>query len=161
MSDLTAHSIQLAVFHPQIAPNVGNIARTCVATSTPLHLIRPLGFVLDDKQIRRSAMDYWPRLRLTVHDDDAAFFAMFSPDRCWFFDSEGTLDLFETPFEADSILCMGSETRGIDPELLKQVTHRTVRIPQSPGERCLNLATSAGVALYLAIDRVTRLREKL
>ena len=69
--NLHGHSLHLALFQPQIAPNTGNIARLCVATGTALHLVRPLGFVLSDQNLRRSAMDYWPRLRLTVHDDDA------------------------------------------------------------------------------------------
>ena len=71
---LHPHRLKVALLQPQIAPNTGNIARACVATGTELHLVRPLGFVLSDKNLRRSAMDYWPRLRLTVHDDSDTFF---------------------------------------------------------------------------------------
>src|SRR5947209_17888056 len=71
---LGPHLLKLVLMQPQIAPNTGNIARLCVATNTQLHLVRPLGFVLADRELRRSAMDYWPRLKLTVHDDTAAFF---------------------------------------------------------------------------------------
>ena len=154
MNVLAPHSFSLALFHPQIAPNVGNIARTCVASGTPLHLIRPLGFVLDDKQLRRSAMDYWPRLRLTVHDDADAFFKVIDVGRCWFFDSDAKHSLFDVRFSAGDVLCMGSETRGIDPAVLLRHADRTVAIPQAPGERCMNLATSSGIALYHALNQM-------
>ena len=72
--DLPPHRLKIALIRPQIAPNTCNIARLCVATATPLHLVRPLGFVLSDKELKRSAIDYWPRLKLTVHDDEAALF---------------------------------------------------------------------------------------
>ena len=72
---LPAHSLKVALLQPQIAPNTGNIARLCVATGTELHLVRPLGFVLGDRELKRSAMDYWPRVKLTLHDDTAAFLA--------------------------------------------------------------------------------------
>src|SRR5580698_7688837 len=76
---LPPHQLKIALLQPQIAPNTGNIGRLCVATGTQLHLVRPLGFVLSDRNLRRSAMDYWPRLKLTVHDDTEAFFASISP----------------------------------------------------------------------------------
>ena len=72
---LPPHQLKVALLQPQIAPNTGNIGRLCVATDTELHLVRPLGFVLSDRNLRRRAMDYWPRLNLTVHDDTAAFLA--------------------------------------------------------------------------------------
>src|SRR3954454_6288062 len=91
--NLPPHSLKLAIMQPQIAPNTGNIARLCVATGTPLHLVRPLGFVLSDKELRRSAMDYWPRLNLTVHDDVDAFFRAVGDERIWKFSSKGTTRL--------------------------------------------------------------------
>src|SRR5436305_3918863 len=88
MLDLLPHHLALALLQPQIAPNTGNIARLCVATGTELHLVRPLGFVLSDRQLKRSALDYWPRLKLTVHDDAAAFFAAVGDDRFWLLTSK-------------------------------------------------------------------------
>jgi tRNA (cytidine/uridine-2'-O-)-methyltransferase len=151
---LPPHNLQLALVHPQIAPNTGNVARLCVATGTPLHLVRPMGFVLDDKKLRRAAMDYWPRLNLTVHDDEAAFFRALPVERCWLFDSVGTTNLWDARFAPGDVLVFGSETRGLDPVLLAAHPARTVFIPQVEGERCLNLSTSAGIALYEAIRRV-------
>lgn len=153
MIDLPAHKIELAILQPQIAPNVGNIGRLCVATGTPLHLVRPFGFILSDPKLRRAGLDYWPRLKLTVHDDDAAFLSAMNGRRLWFFDSIGSTSLFDTPFEDGDVLVLGSETRGVDPALLARDLSCVVRIPQVPGERCLNLSTSAGIALYAALAK--------
>ena len=149
-----AHQLKLALLHPQIAPNTGNIARLCVATSTELHLVRPMGFTLDEKQLRRSAMDYWPRLKLTLHDDDAAFFARVGGDRLWLFDSSGDVDLWSCDFRDGDWLIFGSETHGIDRAILAAHPDHVVRIPQAPGERCLNLSTAVGIALYEALSRL-------
>ena len=150
---LPPHSLTVAVLQPQIAPNTGNIARLCVATGTPLHLVRPLGFVLSDKQVRRSAMDYWPRLKLTVHDDTAAFLAATAQRRLWLFDSTGTRSVWDADFSGDDVLVFGSETRGLPDGLLAAHPERVLRIPQVEGERCLNLSTSAGIAHYEALRR--------
>jgi len=150
---LPPHCIKLALLQPQIAPNTGNIARLCVATGTELHLVRPLGFVLSDHNLRRSAMDYWHRLKLTVHDDTEAFFARVRDEPFWLFDSAGTIDLWSAKIHDGDWLIFGSETRGIDPQLLEHHRARSVRIPQIQGERCLNLSTAAGIALYEALRR--------
>jgi tRNA (cytidine/uridine-2'-O-)-methyltransferase len=154
MRHLPPHRFKLALLQPQIAPNTGNVARLCAATGTELHLVRPLGFVLDDRQLRRSAMDYWPRLRLTVHDDTESFLRQVDPGRAWLLDSEGQMDLWHATFTDGDWLVFGSETRGIDPHMLRACPQCTVRIPQVTGERCLNLSTAAGIALYEALRRI-------
>ena len=152
---LRPHQIRVALLQPQIAPNTGNIARLCVATGTALHLVRPLGFVLSDHKLKRSAMDYWPRLKLTVHDDDAAFFRAAGDDRVWLFSTAGEVPLWDATFADGDWLVFGSETRGIDRGVLAAHPGRTVRIPQAPGERCLNLSTAAGIGLYEALRRTS------
>lgn len=152
---LPAHHLKIALLQPQIAPNTGNIARLCVASGTALHLVRPLGFNLADRNLRRSAMDYWPRLQLTVHDDTAALFAHLASARFWLLSSKSTRSLWEATFSPDDWLVLGSESAGISPDLLDQHPHRTLRIPQFPGERCLNLATAAGIALYEALRQTS------
>ena len=156
MLNLQPHRLELALLQPQIAPNVGNVARLCVATGTTLHLVRPFGFVLDDPKFKRAALDYGDRLRRVVHDDTDAFRAAMTGRRLWLFDSVGTTSLFDAGFADGDVLCLGSETRGIDPAWLDADRDRVLRIPQVEGERCLNLATSAGIALYAALRSVAR-----
>src|SRR5437588_9313035 len=104
MLDLPLHHLELALLQPQIAPNTGNIARLCVASATALHLVRPLGFVLSDRELRRSAMDYWPRLKLTVHDDTDAFLAAMNGARLWCFSSKGTRAYWQADGAEDDCL---------------------------------------------------------
>src|SRR4051812_45486271 len=136
---LPPHNLRVALLQPQIAPNTGNIARLCVATGTELHLVRPLGFILSDKELRRSAMDYWPRLKLTVHDDTAAFMHASKTGRRWFFSSKGIRTHWSAEFQDGDWLVFGSETRGIDETILAANLQQCVRITQAEGERCLNL----------------------
>jgi tRNA (cytidine/uridine-2'-O-)-methyltransferase len=151
---LRPHLLKLALLQPQIAPNTGNIARLCVATGAELHLARPMGFVLSDRNLRRSAMDYWPRLRLTVHDDTAALLSASPPASRWLLSSKGDRALWDADFHDDDWLIFGSETAGIDETILGAHPGRVLRIPQAEGERCLNLATAAGIALYEALRQV-------
>lgn len=154
MTSLSAHQLKVALLQPRIAPNTGNVARLCVATDTALHLVRPLGFVLSDQKLKRSAMDYWPRLKLTVHDDDDGFFRAVGDGRLWLFSTAGVVSLWDADFREGDWLVLGSETRGIDRGLLAAHPGRTVRIPQAAGERCLNLSTAAGIALYEGLRQV-------
>jgi tRNA (cytidine/uridine-2'-O-)-methyltransferase len=154
MLELPPHRLKIAVIEPQIAPNTGNIARLCVATGTELHLVRPLGFVLSDKQLKRSAMDYWPRLRLTVHDDAIAFWKTVGGDRFWLFTSKATTSFWGAKFEDGDWLILGSETSGLDPAIVAKHPDHALRIPQAHGERCLNLSTAAGIALYHALNAI-------
>ena len=158
---LPPHRLKLAVLEPQIAPNTGNIARLCVATGTELHLVRPLGFVLSDKQLKRSAMDYWPRLRLTLHDDVSTFFSTLGADRFWLFTSKAQRSLWDADLRDGDWLIFGNETAGIDASLVARHADRALRIPQAAGERCLNLATAAGIALYHALYTIPHSRSSV
>jgi tRNA (cytidine/uridine-2'-O-)-methyltransferase len=151
---LAAHRLKVALLQPEIAPNTGNIGRLCVATGTELHLVRPLGFVLSDRLLKRSGMDYWERLKLTVHDDDDAFFASVAGARLWLFTSKGTRSLWEAKFEDGDVLVFGSETKGISQRVRERFPSCDLRIPQAEGERCLNLSTAAGIGLYEALRQV-------
>ncbi len=149
--DLQAHDFSIALLQPQIAPNTGNIARLCVATGTRLHLVRPMGFVLSDRNLKRSAMDYWARLQMTVHDDDDAFFKAVPREQCWFFTSKSDRCFWDVTFSPGNCLVFGSETFGLSASLLQSNSQRCVRIPQAAGERCLNLSTAAGIGLFQAL----------
>src|SRR2546423_5208240 len=115
---LAPHRLSVALFQPQIAPNSGNVGRLCVATGARLHLVRPMGFVLSDRELKRSAMDYWPRLKLTLHDDTESFLKSMSDARFWLFTSKATRSLWQADFRDGDFLIFGSETRGIDPQIV-------------------------------------------
>jgi tRNA (cytidine/uridine-2'-O-)-methyltransferase len=152
-----SHSLVVALLQPEIAPNTGNVGRLCVATGCELHLVRPLGFVLSDKQLRRSGMDYWPRLRLTVHDDDDAFFTAIATRRTWLFTSRGEMPLWDAAFAPGDLLIFGNESRGVTEAVRNRFPpERRVRIPQIDGERCLNLSTAVGVGVYEALRRAAK-----
>jgi len=152
--DLPTHRLSVALWQPQIAPNTGNVARLCVASGTHLHLIRPLGFVLSDHNLRRSAMDYWPRLRLTIHDDTKSFFGAVSGARVWLFSSKASRTFWDAEFADGDCLIFGNETRGIPEWILDSHCDRALRIPQVSAERCLNLSTAVGIGLYHALSAI-------
>jgi tRNA (cytidine/uridine-2'-O-)-methyltransferase len=155
---LPPHRLQVALLQPEIAPNTGNIGRLCVAAGTPLHLVRPLGFVLSDRNLKRSGMDYWERLQVTIHDDDTAFFNAIADTPVWLFTSKAVQSVWETNFKDGDVLIFGSETRGISDRVRSKYPGREVRIPQVATERCLNLSTAVGIGLYEALRHVTTIR---
>ena len=146
----------VALFEPEIAGNTGNVARTCVATGAPLHLIRPLGFRLTDEAVRRAGMDYWEAADVTLHASFAkfqeAFGAAFEGSRVFSFSTKATRVYTEVTYEAGDVLLFGPESRGL-PEEVRAIT-QPLRLPMQPDARSLNLAVSAGIALYEAWRQV-------
>ena len=156
MPSLLPHCLAIALIRPQIPQNLGNVARTCVVTGTALQVAGPIPFAMDEPRLRRSGLDYWPRLRLTMHASEEDLLAAAPAGRAWLFDSAGEISLFDAEFADGDWLVFGSETHGLPPETLRRHPGRTVHIPQVAGERCLNLSTSAGVALYHALAQCVR-----
>jgi tRNA (cytidine/uridine-2'-O-)-methyltransferase len=144
---------QLVLVNPQIPPNTGNIARTCAATRTDLHLVGPLGFEITDRYLKRAGLDYWPYVSLKIHPSIEAFieFRQQQPGRWVGFSVRGTTcSHFDFQFQADDWLLFGSETQGLPAEILQQCA-ATVYIPMSePGVRSLNLSVSAAIGLFEA-----------
>lgn len=141
---------QLVLVHPQIPPNTGNIARTCAATRTKLHLVGPLGFEITDRYLKRAGLDYWPYVQLQIHPSIDAFieFRHQQPGRWVGFSVRGTCSHFKFQFRADDWLLFGSETSGL-PEAILDRCDATVYIPmQEPGVRSLNLSVSAAIGLF-------------
>ena len=151
---LREHRLKIVLVEPQIAPNTGNIARLCVTTGTELHLVRPLGFLLSDKQLKRSAMDYWPRLKLTVHDDLESFLLSQQTGRLWLCENDRGKSMWDATIEDGDALVLGSEGPGLPPQLLQTHADSVLSIPQAPGERCLNVATAAGIVLFEALRQI-------
>jgi tRNA (cytidine/uridine-2'-O-)-methyltransferase len=147
--------IHVALIEPKIPPNTGNIARLCAATESSLHLIEPLGFSLDDADLRRAGLDYWEHVDLWIHPHWRAFRDAMERDRCLYFSSNATTEYWEAPYRPNSCLVFGNETEGMPTKILEKHPERCFRIPMSGPVRSLNLATAAGIVLYEAI-RQTR-----
>lgn len=148
--------MELVLYEPEIPPNTGNVARLCAATDTPLHLIEPLGFRLEDRYLRRAGLDYWPNVRLSVWPDWESWLAAAREvrggraPRCVMTSARGGTPLHRFAFAPDVCLVMGPETRGLPAALLAQ--GEAVRIPMKPGGvRSINMSTAAGIVLYAAL----------
>jgi tRNA (cytidine/uridine-2'-O-)-methyltransferase len=143
----------VALIEPKIPPNTGNIARLCAATDTPLHLIEPLGFSLDERAVRRAGLDYWDQVDLWVHPDWFAFRDAISRDRCLYFSAKAERDYRDAPYVANSVLVFGDEVEGMPQRILDKHPERCFRIPMPGAVRSLNLANAVGIVLYRALGR--------
>ena len=144
--------LKVVLFEPEIPWNTGNIGRTCVAAGAELHLVGPLGFSLSERQIRRSGLDYWSKLKLFRHEDYAAFESGLPAKASLLaFSAQGAKTHWEAPYTKESFLLFGRESTGLPEPLLKRL--KTYRIPMAPDIRSLNLSTSAGIVLYEALRR--------
>lgn len=142
--------MQIVLFEPEIPPNTGNVARLCAATNTPLHLIEPLGFCVDDKHLRRAGLDYWPHVQVTIWPDMARYLAGPGQGRRLVATSaRGGESISRFTFERDDVLVFGPETRGL-PDSVLELCPARVRIPIWGAVRSLNLSTAAGIVLYQA-----------
>ena len=149
-----APPLQVVLVSPQIPPNTGNVARTCAVTGSGLHLVEPLGFSLDEKDVRRAGLDYWAEVSLRVHRGWPEFEAAAlrgQTEKLHLFTARGGRSLFDARFAAGDLLVFGQEQLGLPPALLAAWPERRVAIPMLPGQRSLNLAVAAGVGVYAAI----------
>lgn len=141
--------LHVVLFQPEIPPNTGNIIRLCANTGTRLHLIRPLGFTLDDRRLRRAGLDYGEWTRLEIHADFEAFLARIVPGRCLAFSTRGEVRYDRMSYRPGDALMFGPETRGLPAELLNRVEPgQRLQIPMRPDSRSLNLANAVAVAIY-------------
>jgi tRNA (cytidine/uridine-2'-O-)-methyltransferase len=147
-------ALHVALIQPKIPPNTGSIARLCAATDTPLHLIGPLGFSIDDREVKRAGLDYWNKVDLWVHPDWFAFRDAISRDRCLYFSANAENDYRRAPYRDRGVLVFGNETEGMPTRILEKHPRRCFRIPM-PGEvRSLNLANAVSVVLYEALRQL-------
>jgi tRNA (cytidine/uridine-2'-O-)-methyltransferase len=144
--------LHVVLVEPEIHWNTGNAGRTCLAVGAQLHLIRPLGFSLKDKEVRRAGLDYWPRVRPEVWDDWPSFArALPSLGRPFFFTTRAPRTFQAVAYPRPAVLIFGRESVGLSAELLERHPEDTVAIPMLDGElRSLNLSTSVALAAYEA-----------
>jgi tRNA (cytidine/uridine-2'-O-)-methyltransferase len=151
--------IHVVLVHPEIHWNTGNAGRTCLATGATLHLVRPLGFSLDEREVRRAGLDYWEHVDLRIWTDWATFEAALPAlGEPWFFSTKATRAFWEAPLGSaeDVVLIFGRETGGLPTELHRRFADRFLTMPiKSPHVRSLNLSTSVAVAVYEALRQRT------
>ena len=155
--------INIVLHEPEIPYNTGNIGRTCVITGASLHLIRPYGFFLNDKMIKRAGLDYWPKLNLHEHDSTEEFYAYYDSiikeindsketekrtPRIFYATTKGKHRYTDVEFHDGDFIMFGHESAGIPEEILAEHPEDCIRIPMMPEERSLNLSNSAAIAVY-------------
>lgn len=150
--------LEVVLVAPEIPQNTGSIARTCAATGTRLHLVRPLGFSLEDRYLKRAGLDYWPHVDLVVHDDWDALLRATPDARRFLFSARAARCYTDAAFAPGDQLVFGCETRGLPPELLAGREASTLLIPIfSPHVRSLNLSNAVSIALYEGLRQLGRL----
>jgi tRNA (cytidine/uridine-2'-O-)-methyltransferase len=141
----------VVLFQPEIPPNAGNVIRLCANTGTRLHLIEPLGFTLDDRQLRRAGLDYHEWVELQTHAGFDNFLRMVRPPRVLAFSTRGERHYTEISYRSGDAFVFGPETRGLPPDILEQVpADLCLRLPMRPGVRSLNLSNAVAVVVYEA-----------
>jgi tRNA (cytidine/uridine-2'-O-)-methyltransferase len=139
------------LYEPEIPPNTGNVIRLCANTGARLHLIRPLGFQFDDRQLRRAGLDYHEWATVRLHRDLAAFLAEVQPTRLFAFTTKGVRSYHTVAYQSDDALLFGPETRGLPARVLAGIPpEQRLRIPMRTTGRSLNLANAVAIALYEA-----------
>ncbi|HEY6234580.1 MAG TPA: tRNA (cytidine(34)-2'-O)-methyltransferase [Candidatus Elarobacter sp.] len=147
--------LHVMLVEPQIPPNTGNVARLCAATGCALHLVEPLGFRIDDRELKRAGLDYWDALGVIVHPSLEALLDVFPPDRMWLLSTRATRPYAEAEFAHGDALVFGKETAGLPQALIDAHPQRALRIPMRAGAvRSINLSTAAGVVTYAALARL-------
>jgi len=145
----------IALVEPQIPPNTGNVARLCAATGCALHLVEPLGFRIDDRELKRAGLDYWKHVSIVVHPSLERFLEDTAELPRWYVSARAKRPYVEAEFARGDLLVFGKETRGLPRELIDRNFDRALRIPQRPHSvRSLNLSTAAGIVTYAALARL-------
>jgi tRNA (cytidine/uridine-2'-O-)-methyltransferase len=141
----------VVLFQPEIPPNTGNIIRLCANTGAQLHLIEPLGFAMEDRQLRRAGLDYHEFARVQVHRHYADFMQRIAPRRLFAFSTKGRRLYSDVSYQTGDTLMFGPESRGLPPEILSSIAvDHLLRVPMLENSRSLNLSNTVAVALYEA-----------
>ncbi len=151
-ADVSDAPLHIALVEPEIPPNTGNVARLCAATGCALHLVEPLGFRIDDRELKRAGLDYWHQLGVVLHPSLDAFLAALGDRRRWYFSTHAARRYADVTFEFGDVLVFGRETKGLPKDLIAAEPQRALRIPMREGSvRSVNLSTAVGIATYAAL----------
>ena len=150
--------LNVCLFEPEIPQNTGNIARTCAATGTRLHLVHPLGFDISEKAVRHAGLDYWKDVVITEYESVEDFLSKHDKDNLFFFSTKAPrcyTDISYDQIKGDIYLIFGKESRGIDESILFTHKENTVRIPMKGEIRSLNLSNSVAIAVYEVLRQLS------
>lgn len=140
--------LNIVLVEPEIPQNTGNIARTCAATGSKLHLVRPLGFIIDDKKMKRAGLDYWNDVEIVFHDSLQDFLDSNNKEKMFFISTKGKVCYTDVEYPDECFLLFGKETAGLPKWLLEQNPEKCTRIPMYGEIRSLNLSNSAAILTY-------------
>ncbi|MGE5550858.1 MAG: tRNA (cytidine(34)-2'-O)-methyltransferase [Bacteroidota bacterium] len=140
--------LHVVLYEPEIPQNAGNIARLCAAVGAELHLIEPLGFFLDDRQLRRAGLDYWQDVQVKSHRSWPDFLTAYPGSSRWYLTTKGRRSYADQPLAGEVHLVFGPESRGLPSDLLAAEPERCLRVPMRPGARSLNLANTVAIVVF-------------
>lgn len=147
--------MHIVLVRPEIPPNTGSIARLCAATNTPLHLVAPLGFKIDDKHLKRAGLDYWKYVDVRLHESWKDFLRKHDKNQLLYFSKRATQSYTQACYQEGDFLVFGPETHGLPQELLDANAKRAYRIPMmGEGVRSLNLSNAVSIVLYEALRQL-------
>lgn len=149
-------ALHIVLVEPEIPPNTGNIARTCAATDTVLHLVEPLGFSLDEKAVKRAGLDYWPYVKLEVHESLEAFMEKYGDRRLFLATTKGGHFYTDIVYQDEDMFLFGKETAGLPKSFIAEHEDTAIRIPMSADTRLrsFNLSNCANVILFEALRQL-------
>jgi len=147
--------LNVVLLEPEIPQNTGNISRTCAVTGAALHLIKPLGFEISDRYLKRAGLDYWHMLKLSVYENLADFYEKNPGVRPYMASTKAAMNYCDAAYRDGDWLMFGKETRGLPEELIFSDAGRAIRIPMLPGARSLNLSNSVAIVLYEALRQLS------
>jgi tRNA (cytidine/uridine-2'-O-)-methyltransferase len=155
LEDVGDAPLHVVLVEPEIPPNTGNVARLCAATGCALHLVEPLGFSIDDRELKRAGLDYWHALGVVVYPSLERFLERTESMQRWFFSTHAHRPYMEAAFARGDMLVFGRETKGLPNALIVNQSDRALRIPMRPGGvRSINLSTAVGIVTYAALASI-------
>ena len=147
--------LNIVLVEPEIPQNCGNIARTCAATGSVLHLIRPLGFDISEKAVRRAGLDYWSQVTVRDYEDLEDFFARNRVEQMWCLSTKAPRSYAEASFADGCYLFFGKETKGLPEDFLDKHYDSCIRLPMRPDTRSLNLSNAVAITVYEALRQLS------
>ena len=144
-------NMHVVLVEPEIPPNTGNVSRSCAITRTTLHLVKPLGFSIENSKLKRAGLDYWDKLSYAIHDDFQSVEKTLSEYPFFLATTKGNQLYHQVSYPKPSVLVFGKETEGLSDDIINKYSDRLIRIPMGPDIRSLNLSNSVSIILFEAL----------